>query len=78
MSCNCIEAVNNKIQEHSGDPEAKVQTTYFLEDGKIKEIPYVYGTARKKKKDGTLGKKPERFQVSYAYCPFCGKKISEV
>jgi len=72
MKCNCIEEINGKIKEATGDPEASLDILFTLENG-INErlfIPYSY---RNKKKDGTFTVNKKEGKLALGKCPFCGE-----
>jgi hypothetical protein len=73
--CDCIAKTEKKLREDTGDPDAYILCGFsFPEDGSIKNFIPIRIEYRKKKKDGSLGKRTEGNVVG-AYCPICGKKI---
>ena len=73
MNCKCIEEVNARIRESSGDPEAGLTTLNKVVDNAIIETIAITLKIRDKNKDGTFQKALERIGV-VSYCPFCGVK----
>jgi hypothetical protein len=74
VMCNCIEKVQEKLREDTGDPKARIKFSFsFTKDG-IKEYIPIPATYRERKKDGTFGDMEERIIVG-AYCPICGESI---
>jgi hypothetical protein len=72
--CDCIEKVEKKLREDTGDPHARILAVFgFGENGIEMSIP-IPVRYRKKKKDGSFGKELNR-NILGGYCPICGKKI---
>ena len=75
--CDCFKKIEEKLKEHTGDRYARLNHVLYLSrDGAAKK-PIVEGIYHKRKKDGTFCKEESVLQVSYEYCPFCGKKLEE-
>lgn len=77
MACDCFEKAKLKVREATGDPHAKIRGVFTSVDGKICLLPSIEVLYRKKKKDGTFAKKDSSIDLTYSYCPFCGKKLIE-
>ena len=78
MSCKCIEKIEKKLRDDTGDNEAELVTGYnfpFANKSHTVEvfIP-IQVKYRQKKKDGNFGNK-KQYNIMGAYCPFCGKKL---
>lgn len=69
--CNCLEEVNKKYKEFTGDKYAGIYVTYIVGSG---EVPKLEAHHRFKKKDGTLIDRIITETICPTYCPFCGKK----
>jgi len=71
MKCNCVEEINKKIREATGDPEASLNILFCLGNETTSRlyIPYSYRTI---KKDGTFTVNKEEGKLSLHRCPFCG------
>jgi hypothetical protein len=74
MNCDCIDKVQEKLREHYGDPEAKLDKMWQFQEKIVTIIPVYYST-RTKKKDGTLTARPKKEKLAASYCPFCGTKV---
>jgi hypothetical protein len=67
--------VEKKLREDTGDPDANILCGFsFSENGDIKDFIPIRTEYRKKKKDGSLGRRTEGHIIG-AYCPICGKEI---
>jgi hypothetical protein len=74
MKCNCIEEINKKLREASGDPEAKLNVIYAFPDMDARIcVPYL---ARDKKRDGTFTKEKDKM-LALQKCPFCGTPVDD-
>ena len=71
--CNCLEEINEKYKEHTGDEYAGVYSIYTL----TYVTPRIEAHHRFKKKDGTLIDRTVIEAIVPTYCPFCGKKYKE-
>ncbi len=76
MACDCYNKVKNMIREQTGDPKATFNGMIVF-DKQVRWIPTIEVSYHKKKKDGTFSKRLSKIDLSYEYCPFCGKKINE-
>lgn len=78
MNCNCINRVQEMLREKLGDPNAEMNGMYIFneETHQMEFRPSITILYYKKKKDGTFNKKRDEMQLSYGYCPFCGKSIT--
>jgi hypothetical protein len=74
--CDCIEILREQIREDTGDPEAHLVLGFSFNEGNVKVYTPVTFMYRKKKKDGSFGRKVEG-SVFGAYCPICGTKLDE-
>ena len=77
MACNCFEDAKEKVREAIGDPNAMIRGVFTPINGKIRLLPSIEVLYRKKKKDGTFCKSQSSIDLTYQFCPFCGKKIIE-
>jgi hypothetical protein len=77
MNCNCIEEINEKLKEATGDSEAYIETSYAQMGNKFISFPLVQARYRKKKQDGTLKTKASSYQVVVTHCPFCGTPVTK-
>lgn len=75
MSCDCFEQAKIKVREATGDPLAKIRGVFTSVNGKICLLPSIEVLYRKKKKDGSYTKRDSSIELTYSYCPFCGKKL---
>ena len=75
MACNCIEIAQEKVREAIGDPHAQIRGVFTPVNGVICLLPSIEVLYRKKKKDGTYCVKQSSIELTYGYCPFCGKKL---
>lgn len=75
MACDCREKVEKMIRDKVGDPLAKIRGVIVFKEGSVQFMPTVAILYRKKKKDGTYSKNESEMELSYGYCPFCGKKL---
>lgn len=73
MQCNCIEKINKKLVEATGDPNAHLDTLFSISDGQLMFVPYTY---RPKKKDGTF-QKEKSGELALSKCPFCGLSVKK-
>ena len=69
MKCNCVEKINEKLREQTGDPEASISVMFGVDLSSMVYIPYNYRT---KKKDGTFSQKEKEGKLALNKCPFCG------
>jgi hypothetical protein len=74
--CDCIEKVEEKLREDTGDPEDRVLHGFSFSENGIKDFIPIHTEYRKKKKDGSFGRKTAG-RIIGAYCPICGKALSE-
>jgi hypothetical protein len=75
--CKCIEEVEKKLREVTGDPEVVVKTSFsFGANGITREYIPIAVTYRQKKKGGTFGR-PLQGRIFGGYCPICGKELVE-
>lgn len=77
MACNCFEQAKMKVREVTGDPHAKIRGVIAPVNGILCLLPSIEILYRKKKKDGTFTAKEFSMEMTYSYCPFCGKKLIE-
>lgn len=77
MSCNCRVQVEQLVREQTGDTTAKLRGQYVISNGVIQFKPTVAAVYRKKKRDGSVCKTEIEIEISYEYCPFCGRKFNE-
>lgn len=78
MSCGCFEKVQALVREETGDPMARIRGVLsFGDTGKLEFRPSIEVLARQKLKDGTFTKKQKRIELSYEFCPFCGKRLDD-
>ena len=88
MKCNCIRDLENKLLEkvkesnkfkNLDDVTVKAINMAFMikEDGKVNLEPYMEFQAKAlyKTKSGNERVKREVMNVSFSYCPFCGRKL---
>jgi hypothetical protein len=75
--CDCIEKINKKIREDSGDETAKLDTVFDVVDGKLTERMSMTYHCRQKNNSGILSDKKKTFSIQGAFCPFCSKPISD-
>lgn len=72
--CNCLEEINEKYREQTGDNYAGVCSIFSFDFG---SLPKLEAHHRFKKKDGTLINRNITETIIPTYCPFCGKKYDE-
>lgn len=77
MNCNCFEEANISLRKATGDPEAYVRGVFRLIGSSLIFTPSVEIIYRNKKKDGTFNVRPTSMELTYTYCPFCGKKLED-
>ena len=77
MACDCFEQAKVKVREATGDPLAKIRGVLAPVNGKWCLLPSIEILYRKKKKDGSFTAKEFSMEMTYSYCPFCGKKLIE-
>lgn len=77
MACNCFERVNQKLRDKLDDPAGSLNMVWQLVGDKLEEKPAVTFVYTKKNKDGSRQKKQSEIEVTYGFCPFCGKKYDE-
>lgn len=77
MACDCFEQAKVKVREATGDPLAKIRGVFTSVNGKICLLPSIEVLYRKKKKNGSYSKRDSSIELTYGYCPFCGKKLLE-
>ena len=77
MACNCFETVNEKLQEKLEDPTGSLNCVHQLIDNKFVTKPAVTFVYNKKKPDGSRQQKRTEIEVTYSFCPFCGKNYDE-
>lgn len=75
MNCKCYEIFQEKLRDHTGDPEAKIELGFALIGNKFVGLPVIPAIFRSKKSNGELKLKPEKQTVFGNYCPFCGKEV---
>lgn len=75
MGCNCFEEAKNKVRQTLDDPNATIRSVYTIVDRKIMCLPSIEVIFHKKKKNGTREKRQSSIDLTYGYCPFCGRKI---
>lgn len=73
--CDCLDKVEADLKENTGDPKASLNYMYAMPYFGNK--PIIEAIYRKKKKDGTFNKTQSTISIDYAFCPFCGKQLSE-
>ena len=73
--CKCLDMVEESLRKYTGDPEAKMTTSYDFRIGLNR--PTVEYTYRKKKKNGTFMPRETKAILVPTYCPFCGVKYIE-
>jgi len=74
VACNCIEDIEEKLRQATGDDEAFLSTDFDI-DNRVR-VFNAKGFYRGK----LLGKFKKNFLLSYipfTHCPFCGKKYIE-
>lgn len=88
MSCNCINEIKEDIR-HRFDVKEEVERVdivsienlamMLLENGNMQTQAYspVKVEYNYKNKKGELKHKKGKVNLSYKYCPFCGKKYEE-
>lgn len=77
MACDCFEKAKNKVRQTLDDPNATIRSVYTIVERKVMCLPSIEVIYHKKKRDGTREKKESSIDLTYGYCPFCGKKIIE-
>nr|DAQ42374.1 MAG TPA: 30S ribosomal protein S11 [Caudoviricetes sp.] len=77
MPCNCFENAQKKVREITGDPHAIIRSVFTDINGKLYRLPSIEVLYHKKKKDGSFYRNQSEIDLTYQYCPFCGKKIIE-
>ena len=77
VEADSLEEAKEKVREATGDPHAMIRGVFTPINGKIRLLPSIEVLYRKKKKDGTFCKSQSSIDLTYQYCPFCGKKIIE-
>lgn len=78
MACECFNRVKELVRKETGDPRASFNAIFVLnKKGKLVWKPGIEVFYHKKKKDGTFSKNLSKMDLSYGYCPFCGKKLEE-
>lgn len=75
MACDCFEQAKVKVRETTGDPNAKIRGVLVPVNGWWSLLPSIEILYRKKKKDGSFTAKEFSMEMTYSYCPFCGKKL---
>ena len=66
------------VREQLGDSLAQIRGVIcFGKDGVLQFKPTVAILYRKKKKDGGFCKTQSEMELSYEYCPFCGRKFED-
>lgn len=71
--CNCMNDVNEKIKESTGDPNARVNAIYMLDGNTYPAMSYF---SRRKKANGDFTVKEYENAILPAFCPFCGKQYN--
>lgn len=77
MACDCFNQAKKMIREQTGDPLANMRGVIAIVKGTMMFLPSIAVLYRKKKKDGTFRKNNSEIDLTYGYCPFCGKKLIE-
>lgn len=78
MACDCREQITKMVRKQLDDPLANIRGVIcFDKDGVAQFKPTVAIIYRKKKKDGSFCKRQSEMELSYEYCPFCGRKFEE-
>lgn len=75
--CDCFKRVEENLKELTGDKCARLNHVFDLSKDGVVKRPMIQGIYHRLKKDGTFCKEESVLQVSYEYCPFCGKKLEE-
>lgn len=75
MMCNCFEEAKDKVRKALDDPNATIRSVFTIVDKKIMRLPSIEVLYHKKRKDGTREKKQSSIELTYGFCPFCGRKI---
>ena len=77
MACDCKSKLEKELRENLGDPLAKLNGVFHFVGNQMQFAPTVEVIYRKKKKDGSFCKTESTMQLSYPFCPFCGKAYDE-
>ena len=77
MACFCRAKVEKLVCEQTGDPMAKLRGMIIIDKEGAQFRPTIATVYRKKKKDGSFCKTESELEISYEYCPFCGRKLKE-
>ena len=77
MACDCRTKLEKELRENLGDPLAKLNGVFHFVGSQLQFAPTVEVIYRKKKKDGSFCKKESTMQLSYPFCPFCGKPFDD-
>lgn len=77
MACDCYNRVKEMIREKTGDPKASFNGMIVVDRNGARWIPTIEIFYHRKKKDGSFSKNLSKLDLSYGYCPFCGKKLEE-
>ena len=86
--CNCMQDTKNQLEKRVKESEKFKNLTdirvinpnialIFGEDGKVTSKPYMVFRAEGEyeTKSGNVKTKKEDLNVTFTYCPFCGKEI---
>jgi hypothetical protein len=76
MECDCIQKMNEKLREETGDPEARIVASYGKYYNEIEDFAHIETRYRKKLRNGELAKRETNHYVMGTYCPFCGRQLN--
>jgi hypothetical protein len=73
--CDCIEKMNAKLREETGDSDARVAASYGVALNSVERFARIKTLHSDRPRNGTLSHVESRRHIVGRHCPFCGKEL---